>query len=171
MTTPAQSFWRPLPAGIALGMSLLLAFLLTGHGLEASGFFARLSAWVGGTIAADATRMNAYLGPLLEGSNLPRDWITWQVAGVALGAAMASLGARRFHLQIETIYGTGPVARLALAFAGGALAGLGARIAKGCTASMGMSGAATLAVAGFVFLLAFFLASLCTNWMVRKARS
>jgi hypothetical protein len=29
-----KPFWQPLTAGVALGLVLLLTFLLTGHGLE-----------------------------------------------------------------------------------------------------------------------------------------
>jgi len=37
---------------------------------------------------------------------------------------------------------------------------VGARIAAGCTSGVGLSGAAVLSVAGFVFLGAFFVAGL-----------
>ena len=46
------------------------------------------------------------------------------------------------------------------ALAGGIFAGFGARIAAGCTSGVGLSGAAVLSVAGFVFLGAFFVAGL-----------
>ena len=47
-----RPYWPPLIAGIALGLALLLTFLITGHGLGASGFFTRLTAWLGGEVAA-----------------------------------------------------------------------------------------------------------------------
>ena len=46
--------------------------------------------------------------------------------------------------------------RLGLALVGGMIAGLGARIALGCTSGLGLSGSATLATAGFLFLIGFF---------------
>ncbi|MCO5126333.1 MAG: YeeE/YedE family protein [Rhodobacteraceae bacterium] len=36
--------------------------------------------------------------------------------------------------------------------------GFGSRLARGCTSGLGLSGGATLAVSGFVFLAGFFLA-------------
>ena len=85
-----RPFWSPLVAGIALGLVLLLTFVLTGHGLGATGFFTRLAAWSGGQVAFDATYNNVYLGPLLDDGKPLSSWITWQVIGVALGALAAS---------------------------------------------------------------------------------
>ena len=45
--THAKPFWPPLAAGIALGLVLLLTFVLTGHGLGATGASTRLAAWLG----------------------------------------------------------------------------------------------------------------------------
>ena len=40
-------FWPPAVAGLALGLVLLMTFVLTGHGLGATGFTTRLVAWFG----------------------------------------------------------------------------------------------------------------------------
>jgi uncharacterized membrane protein YedE/YeeE len=57
------------------------------------------------------------------------------------------------------------------ALAGGVLAGLGARIAAGCTSGMGLSGSATLSIAGFVFLVAFFGAGLLTSRLFKTGKT
>lgn len=158
-------------AGTALGLILLLTFLLTGHGLGATGFFTRLTAWIGGGVASSATSHNAYLGPMLDDAHLMDNWITWQVVGVALGALMASLSAGRFRLQFDGAHRVGPVARLVLTFVGGVAAGFGARLASGCTSGMGLSGSATLAVAGFLFLVGFFISGFVTHLLLQKVRS
>ena len=44
---------------------------------------------------------------------------------------------------------------MGFAVGGGMLSGFGASLAGGCTSSLGLSGGATLAVAAFVFLIAF----------------
>jgi len=170
MDRSVQEFWRPLPAGVALGLSFLLTFILTGHGLNISGFLTHLSAWLGGVAAPAATEWNAYLGPLLAAWVPSADWSTWEVIGVALGGFVASLSARRFRLQVEGADRFGLGTRVLLAFAGGSLAGFGARIARGCTSSIGLSGSATLAVAGFLFLAGFFIFGLGTSWIMRKMR-
>ncbi|TPQ31718.1 YeeE/YedE thiosulfate transporter family protein [Cupriavidus pinatubonensis] len=162
-----RPFWSPLLAGVALGMVLLLAFLLTGHGLGASGFTVRLAAWLGGEFAPDVTRSNEYLGPLLESGHPLSNWITWEVLGVALGAFCASWSASRFRIRLDGSRPYGGVGRGVLAVFGGALSGFGARVASGCTSGMGLSGSAVLGVAGFVFLPAFFIAGLIVSRLVK----
>lgn len=159
----SKPYWPAWLAGLALGAVLLLTFVLTGHGLGATGFTTRLTAWIGEQIAPAWTDGNEYLGPLLDGGNVLRSWITWQVLGVFLGALVSAWLAGRMAWRIEGATGAGRkgrFVRLFKALGGGVLAGLGARIAAGCTSGVGLSGAAVLSVAGFVFLGAFFVAGL-----------
>jgi len=171
MQCSPQGFWPPLLAGIALGLTLLLSFVLTGHGLGATGFFTRFTAWFGASVAPATMQSNAYLSPLLENGNPLSDWITWEVIGVMLGALFGSLSAGRFKFQIEGAAKAGSRTRLLLALAGGIITGFGARMAGGCTSGMGLSGGATLAVAGFLFLGGFFAAGLGASYLMRRARS
>lgn len=61
MFNQPRPFWPPLIAGISLGAVLLLTFLITGHGLGASGFFTRAATAAGLFIAPEAIKENAYL--------------------------------------------------------------------------------------------------------------
>lgn len=164
---PVRPFWPPLVAGIALGLVLLLTFVLTGHGLGATGASTRLTAWLGTELAPQATAANGYLGPMVEGGNPLPSWITWQVIGVALGALVSAFWAGRFRFQFDGSRSVGTSRRLATALVGGLLAGFGARVAAGCTSGLGLSGAATLAIAAFVFLGTFFAAGLVLSRLVR----
>jgi uncharacterized protein len=166
-TRPVRPFWPPLVAGLALGAVLLLTFVLTGHGLGATGASTRLTAWLGTEVAAQATAANPYLGPLVRGGNPLPSWITWQVIGVALGAGLSAFWAGRFRVQFDGSHSVGRGRRLLSALAGGLLAGFGARVAAGCTSGLGLSGAATLAIAAFVFLATFFAAGLLFSRLVR----
>jgi uncharacterized membrane protein YedE/YeeE len=164
-----RPFWPPLTAGIALGLVLFLTFLLTGHGLGASGFFTRLTAWVGGEIAHPATTANSYLGPYLRGGANPlANWITWEVVGVLFGAFVAAVTSGRFRIRLDGARNLGPVGRIALAIAGGILTGFGARLARGCTSGIGLSGGAPLATAAFVFLIGFFVAGVLVSMLLRR---
>lgn len=160
---PVQPFWSPWIAGIALGLVLLLTFVLTGHGLGATGFTTRLTAVLGGP----AARANAYLGPLFDDGQPLASWITWQVIGVALGGLFAAWRAGRFRVQLDGVRSIGAPRRLAWALAGGIAAGFGARVSAGCTSGLGLSGAATLGLAAFVFLGAFFAVGLVTSRLVK----
>lgn len=156
----SKAYWPAWLAGIALGIVLLLTFVATGHGLGATGFTTRLSAWLGGEVAPGWTQANDYLGPMVEGGGVLSSWITWEVLGVFAGAFVSARLARRMAWRIEGAAHSGTIGRLLKALAGGILAGFGARISAGCTSGVGLSGAAVLGVAGFVFLAAFFIAGL-----------
>lgn len=158
MNGTPKPLWNPYAAGVLLGLGLLLTFVLTGHGLGASGFSTALSAAASHTVAPAATESNAYFGSMVESGGSPLDlWITWQVLGVAVGALIGALSAGRFHWIVDgpTRFSVGR--RLVLAAIGGAIAGFGARLSLGCTSGLGLSGAATLATAGFLFLIGFFV--------------
>jgi uncharacterized membrane protein YedE/YeeE len=162
-----RPFWPPWLAGIALGLVLLLTFLLVGHGLGASGGTTHLTAWLGSIVAPEATRANPYLGPMVREGNALSAWIVWQVLGLALGAFFAAWQAGRLRLQVDGERTVGRWRRIGLALIGGAAAGFGARIAGGCTSGLGLSGAATLGVSAFVFLVAFFAVGLVVSRLVR----
>ncbi|WP_374584280.1 YeeE/YedE thiosulfate transporter family protein [Ideonella dechloratans] len=173
MSTPSscpvapRPFWGPLRAGLSLGAVLLLTFMLTGHGLGATGFTTRLTAWLAGGVAPAATQANSYLGPLLEDGHPLSAWITWQVLGVALGALLAAWRGARLRWQVDGSRSLGGPRRLAMALLGGVAAGWGARVSAGCTSGLGLSGAATLGLAAFAFLGAFFAAGLIVSRLVR----
>lgn len=158
-----RAYWPNWLAGFALGLVLLLTFVLTGHGLGATGFTTRLSALLGVYALPAWTLQNDYLGPFLEDGPVLSSWISWQVLGVFAGGLLSAWSARRMHWRVEGAAHAGPARRLLKALVGGVLAGFGARIAAGCTSGVGLSGSAVLGVAGFVFLAAFFAAGLLAS--------
>jgi hypothetical protein len=170
MDRSPRPFWHPLTAGVLLGLTLLATFLITGHGLGASGFFSRATTAVSDWLAPAWTAANAYFGPSVQGGANPLpSWITWEAVGVLIGALAGSLSSGRFKAMVEGGMTTLPAERLAYAFAGGILVGFGARLARGCTSGLGLSGSATLAVAGFVFLIFFFAAGFAVSYLARRA--
>ncbi|MDH3663004.1 MAG: YeeE/YedE thiosulfate transporter family protein [Alphaproteobacteria bacterium] len=162
-----RPFWPPLLAGFALGLVLLLTFLMTGHGLGASGFFTRLTATLGAWLAPAATEASRYFGPYVQGNPLAF-WISWEVVGVAIGALAGSISNGRFRLALERGPRVGANERLIYALIGGVLVGFGARLARGCTSGLALSGGATLAVAAFVFLVTFFAAGFLMTFAARR---
>lgn len=164
----AHGFWPPLAAGIGLGLTLMGMFLFTGHGLAASGFFTRLAVWLSDIANPAWAETNNFFSSYFVNGHPLKGWISWEIAGVALGALAGSLTTRRFKLKIERGPRTGVPLRLALALGGGVLTGFGAELARGCTSGLGLSGGATLGVAAFVFLLAFFAAGLLLSALTRR---
>ena len=152
-----RDFLSPLTAGIGLGLVLLASFLITGHGLGASGFFTRLGASFTDLANPAWVDANRYLQKYFSNGHPLDTWISWEIAGVAVGALVGSMVARRLRFRIERGPRIDALSRLALALTGGVLTGFGAQLSRGCTSGLGLSGGATLAVAAFVFLLAFFV--------------
>jgi uncharacterized membrane protein YedE/YeeE len=58
--------------------------------------------------------------------------------------------------------------RWATAFAGGALMGFGARLARGCTSGQALSGGAVLSLGSWAFMFAVFAGGYALAFFVRK---
>lgn len=163
-----RKFWPPLIGGLGLGVALVGMFVVTGHGLGAYGFYKKVVLWISNDVASQWTQANAYLSASLGKGHPLAGWISWEVLGIAFGALVGSLVAKRFRFKIERGSGINVTSRLGLAILGGALSGFGAALARGCTSGLGLSGAATLSVAAFLFLMSFFIAGLITARITRK---
>ena len=83
-----KPFWSPLAAGVAIGLVLLLSFLLSGHGLGASGAVTHVVAGAGLVLAPEATQANSYLRPMVSDGNPIGSWITWEVLGMIIGGGV-----------------------------------------------------------------------------------
>ncbi len=164
---PVKPFWPPFVAGIVLGLVLLLTFVLSGHGLGASGAANDLVAGVGLQVAPEAIKANGYLGPQVADGSPLGSWMTWEIVGVAIGALIGAFMAGRFRVQLDGERSVGARSRLIKALAGGFFAGFGARVAGGCTSGLGLSGAAALGIAAFVFLALFFATGMIVIRLVK----
>ncbi|MDY0330329.1 MAG: YeeE/YedE thiosulfate transporter family protein [Thiomonas sp.] len=156
MRNTPRPLWNPYVAGVLLGLGLLATFLVTGNGYGVTGATTLATAAVAGRVAPDTVAAHTYFHNLFE-VGLNR-WVVWEVVGLAIGALIGSVLAGRFKFQIDGPTQAGRTLRLVLAVIGGIAAGFGARLALGCTSGMGLSGSATLAAAGFLFLIGFFIA-------------
>jgi len=163
-----RKFWPPLIGGIGLGIALLGMFVVTGHGLGAYGFYKKVVLWISNDVASGWTLANAYLSTSLGKGHPLAGWVSWKVLGIAFGALVGSLVAKRFRFKVERGSGINAGTRIILAILGGALSGFGAALARGCTSGLGLSGAATLSVASFLFLMGFFIAGLITARITKK---
>jgi len=146
----------PYLAGVGLGAVLLAAFVVAGRGLGASGAFASIAA---GAVAA-ISPATAVASPLfsrhLEVGGPWREWLVFEIAGVALGGFCSAWRAGRLSLRVERGPRITRALRLILAFAGGSIMGLGAVLARGCTSGLALTGGALLSVGSWVFMLAAF---------------
>jgi hypothetical protein len=168
--TEERPLWNPYLAGFALGMVLLLSFVVMGNGLGASGAVSRLgiaaTSWVAPEAFASHPHFSEYVGP---GKNVLDDWLVFELLGVLLGGAFGAYTAGRLRRGVQM--GPRPVApwtRLGLAVLGGVLMGVGARLARGCTSGQALTGGSLLSLGSWVFMMAVFAGGYLFAPLVRR---
>ena len=158
----------PYLAGVGLGLVLIAAFVITGHGLGASGAFAATASGSVQAVAPDYAASHPYFGRYVAESGGPwRTWQLWEIGGVAIGGLVSAALAGRLRGAIERGATVTHGARLAVAAAGGGVMGLGAVLARGCTSGQALSGGAMLSVGSWAFMLAAFAAAFAVAPLVK----
>ena len=161
--------WPPVPAGILIGISMLLAFVVAGRGIGASGATTRLVAWVQHGFFPMATEQSAYFGKYFaNGAHPLNDYVVFLLVGLMVGSFVAAWLSG--ELRVEVLRGPriSSVNRLILALSGGIIAGFAARLARGCSSGQGLVGGAELSVGSWAFLMAIFVGGWMAAWFVRK---
>jgi hypothetical protein len=164
-----QKYMNPYLAGIILGLVLLVTYMLVGRGLGATSLEMRTVVAIEKLISqahVDATPYLAKYGK--TGKNPFNNWITFEVFGVMLGAFASAYFARR--LKKETNHGPRITSRQRwiFAFIGGGLFGFGARMARGCTSGVALSGGATMVLGSWITMLAIFAGAFMLAYFMRK---
>ena len=142
----SKPYSDPYLAGTGLGLTLLAAFALAGRGLGASGAFTSVAARF-----VDAPPFHR------------SDWLLFEIGGVFVGGFLSALVAGRFRFVVER------APRMALAFLGGSVMGLGAVLARGCTSGLALTGGALLSVGSWLFMFAAFAGAYLLAPLVKRA--
>ncbi|HEY6556778.1 MAG TPA: YeeE/YedE thiosulfate transporter family protein [Polyangiaceae bacterium] len=171
MTTRVGSdrYWNPYVCGVLLGVILYVSFLVTGHGLGASGGLSRMVTAGVKTFATNTVNENAYFASLGGGDKATLDnWLVWEVLGVIVGGALSGLLAGRFRLGTQR--GPQLTARMRWLFAllGGLLVGWGTQLSRGCTSGQALSGGAVLSVGSWAFMFAVFGGGYAVAYPLRR---
>ncbi|RAU20240.1 lipocalin [Paramagnetospirillum kuznetsovii] len=152
-----RAAWSPYVAGVIIGLLQIPAFLLMNTALGASSSYVTVAGTLASLFDPGITRIE-YVAKHLEGA---KNW--WQVAlvvGIALGAMISSRLGGTARTGVSRAWGrvasARPSVRFPMAFAGGFLMLLGARIADGCTSGHGISGIAQLSVGSLIAVTAMF---------------
>jgi uncharacterized membrane protein YedE/YeeE len=154
----------PYWGGVALGLVLLAAFVLLGQGIGASGGFSVAAAETAKAVAPGVAQ-----GAWFERATGPgTSWLVVLLAGIALGGFLSARLAGRARFEVERGATASLRSRLAIAFGGGAVMGLGAVLARGCTSGQALTGGALLSVGGWVFLGCAFAAAYLVTPLVRR---
>jgi hypothetical protein len=162
---------NPYAAGIGLGLVLLAAFVVMGRGLGASGAFTSVAAVAVEAVAPGHAAGHPFWSEYLSsGVGHPlKEWLVFEVLGVLAGGFLSGLLAGRVRATVERGPRISARGRLALAFAGGALMGIGAKLARGCTSGQALSGGALLSAGSWAFMLMVFAGGYGAAWFLRRA--
>jgi len=150
--------WSPYAAGIGIGILSWLTWLISAKPIGCSTSFARTAGMLEKLIRGKKIESKLYYQEVKP----EIDWQWMLVAGIVIGALVASLvsgdfGWQWIPTQWETAFGDSTWLRLLSALAGGVLLGFGARWAGGCTSGHGISGTMQLAVSSWISAICFFI--------------
>jgi len=165
-----KPYWNPYLSGIGLGLVLLASFVIMGRGLGASGAFSSAVAYGVQTIAPSHAQSNEFYSEYLgDGAKNPlMDWLVFEVIGVFVGGYISGTLAGRINKTIEKGPNFTNKKRLLFAFTGGALMGIGAKLARGCTSGQALTGGALLNAGSWAFMMMVFAGAYATAYFVRR---
>lgn len=162
MSNPfALKSWSPYLVGAGIGVLSWFAFASANHPLGITSAFEDTAALAGKAVVPGVEETHPlYAKRAAEGKPPKVGWEWMLVLGVFVGAGLSSrLSGDRTREAVPALwerrFGPGVGKRLAVAFLGGAVMMLGARLAGGCTSGHGVSGNLQLAVSSLVFTLTF----------------
>ena len=163
-----RPYGSPYLAGVGIGLVLIVAYVVMGHGVGVSG---ALTSVVGtaATAISVAPASPAWDGYAASGFGaLLGDWFVVEVIGIALGGLASAALAGRLRRETERGAGVGVSRRLAFALIGGSVMGVGARLAKGCTSGQALTGGSLLSVGSWLFIASAFAAAYLVAPLVRR---
>ena len=165
-----KPYWNPYAAGIGIGLVLLAAFVLMGRGLGASGAFTSLVSVAVEKAAPEHAKANQFYREYIgDGSVNPlRDWLVFEIAGVAIGGFLSGALAGRIRSVVEKGPRISRLGRHLYAFAGGMTMGFGSKLARGCTSGQALTGGALMSVGSWAFMLAVFASAYGVAYFLRK---
>ena len=169
-TKGPQPYVNPYLAGFVLGLVLLTAFVVMGRGLGASGAFSTLIATGINQVAPEHAAGNDFYARYIgDGSFNPlKDWLLFEVIGVLLGGFLSGALAGRLKLKVEKGPNISTRSRLIFAVIGGALMGVGAKLAIGCTSGQALTGGSLLNLGSWIFMMCVFGGAYALAWFFRR---
>jgi len=161
-------YWSPYIAGAVLGLTLLATFFITGRGLGASGAFSLLSGVGLNAVNPDYAGSLKYYAQYLGSQSPLMSWNLFLIMGVFLGALAGAVYSRNFKFMFDKAASMTLRTRVATTFAGGVMIGFAARLARGCTSGVALTGGAQLALSGWIFVTAMFAAGFLVAAVFRR---
>lgn len=155
--------WSPYLAGAIVGMLACLTLLVARKTFGASGGYATLAGMTGQVLAPGTTGRLRYF----QESPPKVNWGLMLLLGLPIGSFLSAytggeMTGRWLPPMWVANFGEGLWFRLLVAFAGGTLMAVGARLAGGCTSGHGISGTLQLSVGSWIAVACFFIGGVIT---------
>lgn len=156
--------WSPYQVGAGIGVLSWLTFLLSDRPIGASSSYATAAGLLGKRVAPEHTKHLKYF----QDEPPKFNWGVVFILFTLVGAFLAAIGSGDFSGQWlpamwEARFGDNSLPlRLLVAFLGGVIMALGARLAGGCTSGHGISGSMQLAVSSWIVLVSLFASGMAT---------
>ncbi len=164
-----RGYANPYAMGMALGVVLYLSYLVTGHGLGASGGLARWVTFGLRSVAPAQVNAHAFFAALGAGAKSPLShWLIWEIFGVLIGGFASGALARRVGVEVQRGWRITPAWRITLALLGGWFVGWGTQLSRGCTSGQALSGGAVMSVGSWAFMFAVFGGAYAVAYPLRK---
>lgn len=165
-----KPYWNPYAAGFGLGLVLLAAFVIMGKGLGASGAFSTFVSTGINTVAPAHAKANEFFSAYSDqvSANPFKDWYVIEVLGILIGGFISGFLAHRFKTTVDKGPNISNKGRFTYAFIGGAIMGIGAKLARGCTSGQALTGGAQLNVGSWAFMIFIFIGGYAAAYFVRR---
>ena len=164
-----RQYLNPYLAGTLLGLVLLIALVISGRGLGASGGIKYFVVSIVGAVNPEHVENSAYYSKYFEDGKKPlTNWLSLEIFGVIVGGLISGALSGRLKLKVEKSPGISVSRRLIFAVLGGVLFVYGGQLARGCTSGAALSGMAVLSLAGFVTMISIFGSAYAFAWIFRK---
>ncbi|MBN1152000.1 MAG: YeeE/YedE family protein [Dehalococcoidia bacterium] len=150
--------WSPYLCGAGIGVLSWLTFLFSDKALGTSTTYVKTAGMLERLFRGDRVLQREFF----KKTPPAVDWQWMLVLGIVIGAFISAMASGQIHITWVTepwltAFGPAVAPRVIVAFAGGALLGLGARWADGCTSGHGISGTMQMAVSSWVAAICFFV--------------
>ncbi len=165
----SKTYIDPYLGGVLLGLLLLFTFYITGRGLGASGAIKNTVVASVYEIAPEHAQNSEYYSRFIKQDKSPLNtWMVFEVLGILVGAFASGAWFGRLKFKTEHSPKITKRTRLIAAVLGGALFGVGAQFARGCTSGAALSGSATLGLSGFLTMISIFGVAYGVAYFFRK---
>jgi uncharacterized protein len=168
--TLGDKAWSPYVAGALIGALQIPAFLLLQTALGTSSSYVTIAAHIAGLADTSIGKVDYFVKHMYGAKNL---WQVAMVIGIAIGAKLSMTASKARRETISPLWSramgsTSLSGRAPIAFAGGFIMILGARIADGCTTGHGISGLAQLAAGSAVAVAAMFAGAIAVAMAMKR---